>query len=458
MFACKRLGASFFCSRDFEDRSNLHSIFPTIAVQLARRYPEFRSVFVPLVESDPGIGRESLYNQMKELIVKPLKESAISTVIIIDALDECKDEQPASAILSVLGQFVSDIPNVKFFLTGRPESRIQEGFRLPLLAKATRVFALHEVESSQVDSDIRTFFRHRLSEIATPRRGLYGWPTKEQVDLLCDRAAGLFVYAAAIVEFIDHGDNDPKWRLDLLLQSPESSTRQGKTKFAANATLDMLYMSILQEAFINHNPKDDPKIRSVLGAAVLTANPLPPSTIATILGSDAEDVSRQLLPVNSLLILQGADHSVRPFHKSFPDFIVDPTRCTDQRFRVSPADHHSEFLIGCLELMNERLERNMCGLPDAVTNSEVHDLRERTEQYIDPSLRYACGSWHKHLVDEHTARFPEIIFALRRFLEGKFLFWLEVLSVLGEARGAIHALDATKKWVKKVRSVSSHHT
>ena len=85
MFACKWLGASFFCSRDFEDRSNLHSIFPTIAVQLARRCPGFRSVFVPLVESDPGIGRESLYNQMKELIVKPLMESAISTVIIIDA-------------------------------------------------------------------------------------------------------------------------------------------------------------------------------------------------------------------------------------------------------------------------------------------------------------------------------------------------------------------------------------
>ena len=36
------LGASFFCSRDFEDRSNLRLIFPTLAVQLAYRYPEFR--------------------------------------------------------------------------------------------------------------------------------------------------------------------------------------------------------------------------------------------------------------------------------------------------------------------------------------------------------------------------------------------------------------------------------
>ena len=154
MFTSGRLGASFFCSRDFLDRSNLQLIFPTLAVQLARKYTEFRSIFIPLVESDPGIADESLYHQMKKLIVQPLRVSGISTVIIIDALDECKDEGPASAILSVLGQFVSKLPTVKFFLTGRPEPRIREGFRFPLLAKAIDMFILHEVEPSQVGSDI----------------------------------------------------------------------------------------------------------------------------------------------------------------------------------------------------------------------------------------------------------------------------------------------------------------
>jgi len=54
VFANGQLGASFFCSRDFEDRSNLHFILPTLAVQLARKYAEFRSIFVPLAQSDPG--------------------------------------------------------------------------------------------------------------------------------------------------------------------------------------------------------------------------------------------------------------------------------------------------------------------------------------------------------------------------------------------------------------------
>ena len=51
---------------------------------------------------------------MKKLIVQPLNEANISTVIVIDALDECEDEEPASAILSVLGRLVSEIPKVKF--------------------------------------------------------------------------------------------------------------------------------------------------------------------------------------------------------------------------------------------------------------------------------------------------------------------------------------------------------
>ena len=449
VFSDGRLGASFFCSRDFEDRSNLKFIFPTIAVQLARKYTEFRSILVPLVQSDPAIVHESLYGQMNRLIVGPLTRSSISTVIVIDALDECKDEESTSVILSVLGQFVSQIPKVKFFVTGRPEPRIREGFRLPLLAKATDVFILHEVESSRVSSDIRLFFRHQLSELKGRRRGLDGWPNEEQLDLLCERAAGLFVYAVATIKFIDRQNINPRKRLDLLLQSPESSVHEGKTKFRSNRTLDSLYASILRDAFGEDDPEDYPKIRSVLGAMTLAANPLSPSTIATLLGLDTDDVSPFLSSVRSLLILhEDVNQPVRSFHKSFPDFIIDPARCADQRFRVSPPDHHVELLIGCIELMNRRLERNICKLPDDAVNADVDDLKERIEQHIDHGLRYACRSWYKHLVGIAPAHALEIASILHRFLEGKFLFWLEVLSVLGAVREAVDALEVAVKWLE----------
>lgn len=70
LFADNRLGASFFCSRDAEDRSNLRFILPTLAFQLAQQYPEFRSSFVPLLQSDPDIVYEALQDQMEKLLVR----------------------------------------------------------------------------------------------------------------------------------------------------------------------------------------------------------------------------------------------------------------------------------------------------------------------------------------------------------------------------------------------------
>ena len=94
--------------------------------------------------------------------------------------------------------------------------------------------------------------------------------------------------------------------------------------------------------------------------------------------------------------------------------------------------------------MNQKLERNMCQLPDGVMNSEVDNLKERVEQHIDKALEYACRSWHKHLVDKMPARTVEILY---QFLAKKFLFWLEVLSVVGAMREAVDALAATAKWL-----------
>ena len=448
LFADGQLGASFFCSRDFEDRRNLQLIFPTLATQLARKYTGFRSILTPLIRSDPNVAYESLYSQMEKLIVRPLNESSISTVIVIDALDECEDEEPASAILSVLGRLVSEIPKVKFFLTGRPEPRVSEGFRLPSLAKMTDIFILHDVEPDQVDSDIRLFFKNTFSELAGRRRGLDNWPTEEQLDRLCTRAAGLFVYASATVKFVDNNKWGPRNQLNALLQSQKIGDREGRA-------LDSLYTSILQGAFGDDRPEYDAKTRSAIGAVVLAANPLSPSTIAVLLGFDAENILPLLSSINSLLILQDdISHPVRPFHKSFPDFVTDPTRCTNSRFHVSPPDHHSQLLIGCLGLMNRTLEKNMCKLPDAVANSDVSDLGERADRYIDPALRYACTSWHTHLIDVDAipTQTPTIAPTLRQFLETKFLYWLEVLSVLGAARNAVEALQVTMDWLEVCRT------
>ena len=448
-FADGNLGASFFCSRGVEDRSNLHLVFPTLAFQLAQKYRAFRSFLIPLLRSNPDVVHESLLSQMQRLIVEPLLSAKISTVIVIDALDECKDEDPESAILLVLGALVSEIPKVKFFTTSRPEQHIMSGFRGPLLKKATDIFILHQVERSTVDSDIHLFFEHELSKLARHPGPTEDWPTGEQVDSLSRRAAGFFVYAVATVKFLKHKFRCPSDRLELIMASPEITTHEGKAGLKVYNNLDSLYASILHTAFFENNDDDDTMVRSVLSAVVLVTNPLSPSAIAMLMGIGCDVVMPLLESIQSLLVLhEDAEQPVQPFHKSFPDFMADPSRCIDPRFYMSP-DLHTKLVLCCLRLMYKSLRKNMLSIPDYTLNSDVEDLPKIGERSIGSALVYACRSWHSHLIlTEHLIL--DVVSALHSFLEERFIFWLEVLSVLGAVGDAAHALTTTLKWLNEV--------
>jgi hypothetical protein len=449
IFADGQLGASFFCSRDFEERSDLHFIFPTLAFQLAHKFPKFRSALVPLLQSNPDITHESLYRQMEKLIVEPLRSADVSTVIVIDALDECRDEEPSSAILSVLGRLVERIPKVKFFITGRPEPRIETGFRLPILVDSTSVFVLHDVHPPLINSDIRLFLKHELSELAE-RRQLGRWPSDEHIDLLCSRAAGLFVYAVATVKFLDSNTHLPDHRLGVIVALPECSAPEGKTRFNLKTTLDSLYTSILQTAFSEGDPAMYSKIRSTIGAVVLLVNPLPPSGIAKLVGLDPREVMLFLTLVQSLLVLgEDPDQPVKSFHKSFPDFAIDPSRCTDMRFYISPDGMHLELAVNCLRTINDGLEQNLLSLPDYALNSEVKDLQTRISDRISTALQYGCRSWHNHLT-RIKGDVTGVVSHLRIFLEEKFLAWLEVVSVIGDVGGAVVGLEKLMPWLQEV--------
>ena len=61
---------------------------------------------------------------------------------------------------------------------------------------------------------------------------------------------------------------------------------------------------------------------------------------------------------------------------------------------MCPADRNAELVIGCLGLLDQRLERDMYKLPDRIANYEVHGLKERVEH----------------------ARFPQRIVEVRRVM------------------------------------------
>ena len=452
-FAEGKLGASFFCSRDFSDKSNSQAIFPTLALQLAHHYPPFREELLQVLKARPNVTRETPLSQMEKLIVTPLKITHIPTLIIIDALDECRDEEPTSTILSILSYYMDQIPFVKFFITGRPESHIRSGFRLQSLQPYTEVFKLHDVKRSAVDSDIRLFFRTQLANIAKNRSDcsvLVDWPSSPELDILCTKAAGLFIYASSVIRFIASRGHRPAERLTEITLLPQNTAKEGRFG------IDQFYTDALQ--LVLSNVEADygefySCFRLVVGAVLLVFNPLSVNAFSELLG--VSYVSTTLRSLHSLLIIPTSEQDPTPIHilhKSFSDFLMDPERCRDPQFLIDPSIYHREILLSCLRIMKARLKRNICQLDDHILLSEVDDLETLRAIYIGDGLGYACQFWTRHLARTVSSKedVEEVHEAINRFFLTSLLSWIEVLSLMQKLGAGVHAINDIDKWYQTV--------
>ena len=455
MFADGKLGASFFCSRDSENRSNLQAIFPTIAHQLTYRYPKFREEILGLLRTSPNVSQESLCSQMEKLIINPLKATGISTLVIIDALDECRDKEPESAILSILSKYVHEIPNVKFFITGRPELRIRAGFRLESLLPLTKVLKLHKVNPEEVNNDIKLFLQVRLAELAKKRSDCdlaQDWPGSSNIGILCKKAAGFFIYASTVVKFFMSNNRTPTEQLNRILLSSQDTSHEGRSG------IDLLYTQVLEQVFDDVDADDEElhsRFKTVVGAVLLVFNPLSVNALSGLL--KVPSISTTLRSLHSLLIVPTDNISpIHIFHKSFPDFLMDSRRCTDHRFFINPSVHHREILFSCFNMMSERLERNICKLEDRILLKDVEDLPTHTAARIGDALNYACSFWTKHLLRTPTSGVgvEEVQKAIDKFFTIYLLYWIEVLSLMGNLNLGVYALNDIQQWYTSVSYIS----
>ena len=451
------LGASFFCSRDYLDRRELKNIFPTLAYQLACRFPTFRHNIVRVIKHDPTVASNSLISQLEDLIVGPLSSSNIACVIVVDALDECIDDQPASAFLSVLGRHVKQLSSSIFFITGRPEPRIRTGFRLPLLEPLTQIFLLHEVKRYSVDGDIRLYLEEKLTAVSKRRSDLDlsdPWPCGEDLTTLTKKSSGLFIFASTLVKFIESEHHEPNERLKLLTVPPDSTFHEGR------AGIDGLYTRILLDAFSDvEDTNVFTNLRRVLGVVVLAFNPLSRVQIAGIIDVNASLIARSLRHLHSVLFIPNEDSKeIRIFHKSFPDFLQDRGRCSDQKYFIDSPIHHGDIALDCLELLR-KLKPNPCNLLDFVMNRDVVNLPELLEDQVGGATRYACGYWAMHIRSSPTTDdyAIQLIASATEFFEKSAVPWIEVMSLENRLEGVIHGIYNLLDWLGTVREFDCGH-
>ena len=439
-----RLGASFFFSRGGGDLGTSDKIITTLAAQLAAKSPIFKSYICNAISENSDIGNLGLYDQWERLILKPLSrlESGsfpLPLVFVIDALDECEGDDDIKLLLTLLAKAKSlKSVQLRVLITSRPETPIRLGFRAIDHASERaneeimhHDLVLHDVPRAILDHDIRVLLKAQFEKIRQDlEHGEHlptDWPGVNRIDLLVQKAGGLFIYVATVCRFVGQGGQFAERRLSLILQ-------HDNTILPPEEKLNEIYTTILTHLVRGeHNEEETEELRKlfdqIVGSIVILFNTLSVTSLAGLLGIQQNDVSLTLTHLHSVLDVPESKGSViRLLHPSFRDFLLNQRGRLSPHFSIDEKRAHYNLYMNCLRIMSNHLKRDICNL--RVPGARAAELkRSEIDRHIPPHVQYACRHWIHHFKrsDVDSCDYGDI----EKFLRKHILYWLEALALMG---------------------------
>ncbi|KAH8422457.1 uncharacterized protein LDX57_000212 [Aspergillus melleus] len=463
------LGASFFFDRNEGLQNDATYLFPTLCQSLAEYLPQLKAEICISIEGHPNIANESLSNQWKYLILRPLMSLEkknrlvpLTLVVVIDALDECKPRYEADDVDTILGliteaQQLSFI-RMKFLLTSRPETQIRSSFQnLPasLFHKNTLRKIQPSLNQEDSDDDIKRFVRHRLGSIATKHGITEKWPDEKRFKELIRKADGLWIYAATACKFIEGASRNFELygnrRLDILLKDDS-----GVKDPTPQHNLDEIYGRILEDSLLSSTiPSEVESVyldfQRTVGAIVVLCQPLSPIALSDLLSVDQRETKGIIDGLGSVIHIDGNEHSpIRLAHLSFPEFLTNKQRCLDVNFHISKEEKHTALVTRCLQTLSKTLRQDICLLGDSSTLKENIDT-QTVERYLPTHVQYACLYWVEHLLSSNSLSLTLDDGPVHLFLKTHLLHWIESLSIMGRMSEGISAVIKLSEHFKSLR-------
>lgn len=457
------LGGSFFCSRSAGSvaQRDVRCIVPTLAQLLARQSPAFSIALAAELARDPDLMHKQIRVQFEILLQRPLlalKDSPIPILFVVDALDECGAHKSANgtlddpeshlfvtAILEALVGFSRSalkLP-VKFLVTSRPETHIRD---TPVSDPTfSKILQLHTVDKDQVTGDIRLYISTRLLSTT----GLRGRFTTDHIELLVRLCGGSFIVATIALHYIlDAGRDHASIKLQTLL----NVTRDGLSN-GASAPLDRMYALIISDATKADTLKA--QMPRMLASLLATRMTLSVSALAELLEVPDDHLRASLSHLHAVVHVPENDiePGLRTLHASFGDYLLERA---DKRYRIDLSLGNAALFNGCLKVMSKQLHFNI----SQSRSSYAYNERCRPNN-ITLALEYACLHWIYHdsrlplssSVNQRRGLRQQLMSMIHRasnskpedmigaIFRSRFLFWLEVMSVLGQVRRASAMLN-----------------
>jgi len=409
------LGGTFFCSRTsgVVAQTDVRNILPTLAGLLADQSPKFATALSAELKPTSGAPvRKPASDQIGPLLQRPLTALTSESrpiVFVIDALDECSNERELAELLSAIVASKC-AANVKFILTSRPETHILGS---PIADRVHNdIIQLHNIETGEVTEDIRLYISNAFINSPLAK----SWYSDADVATLATLSEGLFIFASTIIAYVLESQS-VKRRANRLLTALSAV----KDSRVAMGPLDAMYEFVLTRASdtAKIEPKELEETLRVLACILAARTPLSVSALADLLELEADDLRESLKQLQAVVYVpeEGDQSGLRTLHASFGDYLF-------ARRRIKPSFGDETLARGCLRVMRERLHFNI----SKSRSSYKANLATRPGS-VTLSLEYACMEWIYH-----TASLTEpsnLDDEIDRTLRPRFLFWLEVVSVLG---------------------------
>ncbi|KAK4208673.1 hypothetical protein QBC37DRAFT_391849 [Rhypophila decipiens] len=405
----------FFCQATDERINNATAVLRGLIYLLISQQPALISharQYHDLIGKGAFEGTNSWFT-LREIFKAILQDPGLrTTYLIVDALDECMTDLPR--LLELVAEMSCISPRVRWIVSSRNWPQIEE--QLAMAEQNARLSL--ELNAESIAAAVNTYIDYKVLHLS--HRKKYDIETRAAVvSYLSSNANGTFLWVALVCQALA----DPKVR-----------KRHTLTKLHTFPPgLDDLYARMMDQI---SKSEDADLCKEILAIATIVRRPISLPELATLveMGGDISDLEELVALCGSFLTLR--DQTIYFVHQSAKDFLQGKATHQGSRdafkqvFPLGTGTVNHNIFLRSLNTMLTVLRRDMYGL-----KAPGFPINEVETPSPDPlaSVRYSCVFWVDHLHDSTSNKDAprwNTLNAVQTFLEQKYLYWLEALSLL----------------------------
>lgn len=395
----------------------------------------------PSTIREAGGFRQAKISPYLSVLKETLREQSKPTTIIIDALDQCPNNETTQYQLEELLSTIAGLPpTCKVLLMSRPHPWFEETIgdvveRLPCPKFLTK---------DDIKQDISAYVLDALDKVKEDKMCHWGEDFRDELEgQIIERSEGMFKWTELVVK-------------DLSTRKAKSDTK------IARATLDgvprdlkEIYQRALENIARIEDDEEKRQVSRILQWILRNYRPLRVKELATALAVEAEDPSKDLRDLidrhlSDLVYVDFETNIITMTHHTATEFLTASPRyqCADG-FQLVPdqlAEIDLDILLACLSFWNDSDRQFLDATP---VGRETEECFEEVLRGYD-AMEYSCIGLVHHLSQVTEAQlFPrELEDALGDFFRleehQNLLRWLQMFCYLRfkNRRGANEAYSA----------------